>query len=122
MVKNLPSNAGQAGSISGSGRSPREGNGNPLQHSCLGNPIDREAWRVSVLGVTKETMPAKTEIHSVAHALFCSDSYHCALWNSSSVVFLIKIASLAKVLLCRANSLAILFGVNFLHGTMWEAL
>ena len=37
-------NAGELGLISGSGRSPREGNGNPLQYSCLENPIDREAW------------------------------------------------------------------------------
>ena len=37
-------NAGDLGSIPGSGRSPGEGNGNPLQYSCLENPIDREAW------------------------------------------------------------------------------
>ena len=46
MVKNLPANAGDAGdahSIPGSGRSPGEGNGNPLQYSCLGNPVDRGA-------------------------------------------------------------------------------
>ena len=42
-VKNLPANAGDEGSISGSGRSPGEGNGNPLQYSCLGNPTDRGA-------------------------------------------------------------------------------
>ena len=38
MVKNSPANVGDAGSIPGSGRSPGEGNGNPLQYSCLGNP------------------------------------------------------------------------------------
>ena len=37
-------NAGDPGSVSGSGRSPAEGNGNPLQHSCLENPMDRGAW------------------------------------------------------------------------------
>ena len=37
-------NAGDPGSIPGSGRSPGEGNGNPLQYSCLGNPMDRGAW------------------------------------------------------------------------------
>jgi len=41
VVKNLPANAGDAGSIFGSGRSPGEGNGNPLQYSCLRKPIDR---------------------------------------------------------------------------------
>ena len=41
--------------IPGSGRFPGEGNGNPLQYSCLGNPMDREAWRASVHGVAKES-------------------------------------------------------------------
>ena len=43
MVKNLLANAGNTGLIPGSGRSPGEGNGNPLQYSCLGNPMDRGA-------------------------------------------------------------------------------
>ena len=43
MVKNLPANAGDAGSVPGSGRSPGEGNGNLLQYSCLRNPVDRGA-------------------------------------------------------------------------------
>ena len=56
MVKNLPANAGDArdiGSIPGWGRSPREGNGNPLQYSCLENPMDREAWWATILEFTK---------------------------------------------------------------------
>ena len=44
---------GDAGSIPGSGRSPGERNGNPLQSSCLGNPTDRGAWWATVTGVTK---------------------------------------------------------------------
>jgi len=40
VIKNLPANAGDVGSIPGSGRSPGKGNGNPLQCSCLGNPVD----------------------------------------------------------------------------------
>ena len=51
MVKNLPVRVGDPGSIPGSGRSPREGNGNPLQYSCLENPTDRGAWWATVLGV-----------------------------------------------------------------------
>ena len=47
-------NAGDLGSIPGSGRSPAKGNGNPLQYSCLGNPIDREIWQAMVHGITKE--------------------------------------------------------------------
>jgi len=44
-------NVGDLGSIPGSGRSPGEGNGNPLQYSCLENPIDRGAWQATVHGV-----------------------------------------------------------------------
>ena len=50
-VKNPPANAGDLGSSPGSGRSPGGGNGNPLQYSCLGNPMDRGAWRATVHGV-----------------------------------------------------------------------
>ena len=46
-------NAGDLGSIPGLGRSPGEGNGNPLQYSCLESPMDRGAWRAAVHGVTK---------------------------------------------------------------------
>ena len=45
---------GEPGLIPGSGRSSGEGNGNPLQCSCLGNPMDRGAWQAAVYGVTKE--------------------------------------------------------------------
>ena len=41
------------GSVSGLGRSPGEGNGNPLQYSCLGNPMDREAWQATVHGLQR---------------------------------------------------------------------
>ena len=44
VVKNSPANAGDVGLISGSGRSPGEGNSNPLQYSCLGNLMDGGAW------------------------------------------------------------------------------
>ena len=54
VVKNPPANAGGAGSIPGSGRYPGEGNDNPLQYSCLENPVDREAWWATVHGITKE--------------------------------------------------------------------
>jgi len=51
-VKNMSAKAGDMGLIPGSGRSPGEGNGNPLQYSCLGNPMDRGAWWATVLKVT----------------------------------------------------------------------
>ena len=56
VVKNPPANAGDKrdmGSAPGSGRSPGEENGNPLQYACLGNPMDGGAWQDSVYGVTK---------------------------------------------------------------------
>ena len=53
VVKNPPVNAGDMGSILGSGRSPGEGNGNLLQYSCLRNPMDRGAWQATVHGVVK---------------------------------------------------------------------
>ena len=55
-VKNLPANAGDAGHtglISGSGRSPRGKNGNPLQYTCLKNPVDKGAWWATLHGVSK---------------------------------------------------------------------
>ena len=56
MVENLPANAGDArdmGLIPGSGRSPGEGNGNPCLYSCLGNSMDRGAWRATTYGIAK---------------------------------------------------------------------
>ena len=50
VVKFLPANDGDSGLISGSGRSPGEGNGNPLQYSCLENPMDQGAWLAVVHG------------------------------------------------------------------------
>ena len=55
VVKNPPANEGDArdrDSISGSGRSPEVGNGNPLQYSCLENSMDRGAWWITIHGVT----------------------------------------------------------------------
>ena len=48
VVKNLPANAGELGSIPGSGRYPKKGNGNSLQYSCLRNPMDRGAWWATI--------------------------------------------------------------------------
>ena len=52
-IKNLPANAGDTGSMPGLGRSPGEGNDDPLQYSCLKNPKDSGAWRATVHEVTK---------------------------------------------------------------------
>ena len=65
MVKNPPVDAGDErdmGSIPGSGRSPRIGNGNALQCSCLENPMDRGAWRAAVSGMaTSQTQLSRRE-------------------------------------------------------------
>ena len=53
MLKETACNVGDPGSISGVGRSLRVGNGNPLQHACLENPMDRGAWQATVLGVAE---------------------------------------------------------------------
>ena len=55
MVENLPANAGDSSSIPGSGRSPGEGNGNPLQYSCLENSMERGGWWTTIHEVTKES-------------------------------------------------------------------
>ena len=63
VIKNQPANAGDAGdtsSIPGSGRSLGEGNGSPLQYSCLENPMDRGAWGAAVHGVTELDMTGWT--------------------------------------------------------------
>ena len=53
MAKNSPANAGDLGAIPGSGRAPGGAQGNPLQHYCLKNPMDRGAWRATLRGVTE---------------------------------------------------------------------
>ena len=65
-VKNLPANAGDLGPTLRLGRSPGEENGNLLQYSCLGNPMDRGAWQATVHGVAK----SQTEL-----------STHAQLWT-----------------------------------------
>ena len=70
MVKNPPAKAGDAGnmgSIPGLGRSPGGRHGNPLQDSCLGNSMDRGAWRATVHGVTKSEM--QLSMHAIIEGL-----------------------------------------------------
>ena len=79
-VKESVCNAGDLGSLPGSARSPGEGNGNPLQYSCLENSMDRGAWRATVYGVSKSQDPkymslyikqvnsSKNLLHSTGHS------------------------------------------------------
>ena len=75
-VKAFASNAGDLGSIPGSGRSPGEGNGNPLQYSCLENPMDRGAWQATVHRVTK-SRTRLSDFTSLVYIIIslCSDSF-----------------------------------------------
>ena len=61
VVKNPPANAGAADLIPGLGRSPGEGNSNPLQYSCLGKPMERGTWQARVHGVAKESDTTETK-------------------------------------------------------------
>ena len=64
VVKNPPANAGDSSLIPEPGRAPGEGNGNPLQYSCLQNPMDRGAWWANVRWVTKsQTQLKRLSIH-----------------------------------------------------------
>ena len=68
VIKNPPANARDMGLIPGWGRSPREGNGSPLQYSCLGNPMDRGARRATVCGVARESDTTEGTEPSAAHS------------------------------------------------------
>ena len=75
MVTNLPANAGRAqdaGSIPGLGRSPGRGNGNPLQYSCLGNPMDRGAWWWASPRGHKELDTTEQLTHTHTHTHACT--------------------------------------------------
>ena len=72
------SNAGDLGSIPRSGRSPGEGNGNPLQYSCLENPMDRGAWWATVHGVTKSWT-------RLSNLTFISDPLHCTARTTATL-------------------------------------
>ena len=76
VVKNLPANAGDMGSIPGSGRSPGEGNGNTFQYSCLENPMDRGAWWAAVHGVAK-SWTQLSDFHF--HVCVCMELNHSAV-------------------------------------------
>ena len=88
MVKNPPANAEDAtdvGSISGLGRSPRAGNGNPFQYSCLENSVDRGAWQATFYGVARKldmTEHTHTHTHTQTHT-----HMHKVLYNSNTGLY-----------------------------------
>ena len=97
-VKVSASNVGDPGSISGSGRSPGEGNGNPLQYSCLENPMDGGAWWAIVHGVTK-----RCNFHF--HGPNIPGFYAILFFTVSDITFTTRhVHSWALFLLCSASS------------------
>ena len=85
VVKNPPANAGVSSDtrlIPGSGRSPGGGNGNPLQYSCLGNPLDRGSWWAAVCGVAESQTRLST--HWLAGWLWLTDKPMVCLFYKCS--------------------------------------
>jgi len=88
VVKNLPANVGDASLIPGAGRFPGEGNGDPLQYFCLGNPMDRGAWGLQSLGfqtvgynlVTKQQQE-KAEDYSILSNSVCLIYFRIKNWG-----------------------------------------
>ena len=78
MIENLPANLRDPGFLSGSGRSPGGKHGNPLQYSCLENPMDKGAWRVTVHSITKScTQLKRLSMHARDYdALGLRNTYH----------------------------------------------
>ena len=79
--------AGDTGLILGSGRSSREGNGNPLQYSCLGNSLDRGAWRATGHGVTESDTTACPNHHGVCYGLCIHASLCCFMHFHFHLIF-----------------------------------
>ena len=73
--KEFVCNAGDLGSVPGSGRSPEEGNGYPLQYSCLENPRDGRAWWAAIYGVTQ----SRTQLKRLSSS--SSSMYGCESWT-----------------------------------------
>ena len=73
-------NAGDLSSIPGLGKSPGEGNGYPLQYSCLGNPKDRGAWWATVHGVTKSLTQLSKHTHTHTHTHTQTHTYRLEMY------------------------------------------
>ena len=89
VVKNLPANEGDVrdeGSIPGLGRSPGEGHGNPLQYSCLANPMDRRAWQATVHRVAKSRIRLKQLSMHVGDIKQCLQTFFFFFWQTFLIV------------------------------------
>ena len=87
VVKNRPANAGDVGSIPGLGRAPGEGNGNPLQYSCLRNPMDWGDWRIESMGLQSRTQLSNWARIHTRWIQFQTKSY----WHKSFSLFFLTV-------------------------------
>ena len=81
MANNSPANTGEAGLIPASGRCPGEGNGNPIQNFCQGNPMDRGAWWAVVHGVGESWTRLQPTQQRFYLFIFCQDVRVCCPKN-----------------------------------------
>ena len=121
VVRNQPTSAGDirdTGSIPGSRRVPGGGNGNPLQYSCLENPMDREAWRAIVHGITESWTRLKwTGMH--AHKLglvLCHLHLEILTFSKESWTFILSLALQIKELVLKTQACDPMLGCE----TWWE--
>ena len=101
VVKNLPAAAGDEDLTPGSGRSPGEGNGNPLQYSCLGNPMDRGAWWATVHGVVKSRTKPRLNHHH--HPLLQTLQPTEAEGSLDMTALILTLSSISWVEQCRGD-------------------
>ena len=87
MGKESSCNAGDMGSIPGSGRSPGEGHGSPLQYSCLENPMDRGAWRAAVRGVPQSQTQLKQLSNHTQALMSCNNSLYVCMQDLYQIHF-----------------------------------
>ena len=92
MIKNLPAITGDLGSILGMGRSPGREHGNPLQYSCLVNPMDRRAWKPYIVLGSQRVRPSLTEVTGHPHV-----KYYVALLKISLIPLLSILRSRSSV-------------------------
>ena len=112
MVKKSTCNAGDPGSIPGSGRSPGEGNGYPLQYSCLENPLDRGTWKAMVHGVTK----SQTYYKILAIFPVKSESISCSVMSDSATSW--TVAFQAPLSIFRVLYSISLWCIYFIHSSL----
>ena len=114
-IKNLPANAGDMDSIPGWGRSHEEGNGSPLQYSCLGNPMDRGAWQATVHRVTEES-------DSTQQLNKSNNIYTAHIYTRIYQVDSLTTWELGALTLCTVKSLCIIysqFSVSIVPLNLW---